>query len=362
MHPSEHYEGWWWRADRYEARDGYIRPAEGATFEQFNPWEGYRKARREVRRIKDLALPGPSPHGDILKVADDWCGQQVVIHDDSMAPAILDFCSRWGLLGTALHNALEVTLHPVAPAPSDSPDVTYCQRRHFVSAGTWHTITALLCSDEPPEGSVTWREPPVVFERRCAPTAIDKPPENPNAGTGFRLAGHAWTDYFPSIPIEKRRTYQYPSPKEESFWKLYAEPIDEWRSWLQHMRNLALFLPIQGNPLFDGSPKPVGTTEAYIARGHANFILQLLHTTSAAAPSLKVISPGLYEQRWAYPSLLTAIALMIREDLLGNSAAFCANPSCHRYFRKQRQNQKFCSGKCKNATGVRNFRHRRPAR
>ena len=37
--------GRWWRFDRYEIRDGHIRPAPGATVEDYDPWKDFREVR-----------------------------------------------------------------------------------------------------------------------------------------------------------------------------------------------------------------------------------------------------------------------------------------------------------------------------
>jgi hypothetical protein len=37
-----------------------------------------------------------------------------------------------------------------------------------------------------------------------------------------------WARFFPSIPAEKRATYQYPQPYSEAFWSLYAEPVADF--------------------------------------------------------------------------------------------------------------------------------------
>ena len=44
-------QGLWWRFDRYEVRDGCVRPTRGARLEQYDPWDQYRAARDGDTRV-----------------------------------------------------------------------------------------------------------------------------------------------------------------------------------------------------------------------------------------------------------------------------------------------------------------------
>src|SRR3972149_10223043 len=47
--PIELVKGRWWRFNRYEIRDRYIRPAPGAALEEFDPWAEFLKVRTKTR-------------------------------------------------------------------------------------------------------------------------------------------------------------------------------------------------------------------------------------------------------------------------------------------------------------------------
>ena len=52
--------GEWWRFDRYEIKDGVIRPAAGACLEWYDPWLAY----RQVKYQKGAA----PPYEDLLQL------------------------------------------------------------------------------------------------------------------------------------------------------------------------------------------------------------------------------------------------------------------------------------------------------
>ena len=54
-------QGDWWRFDRYEIKDGVIRPAASARLEWYDPWLAY----RQVEYQKGAA----PPYEDLLKLA-----------------------------------------------------------------------------------------------------------------------------------------------------------------------------------------------------------------------------------------------------------------------------------------------------
>src|SRR3954449_4786666 len=54
-------QGDWWRFDRYEIKDGVIRPAASARLEWYDPWLAYRQV-----QFQKGAAP---PYADLLKLA-----------------------------------------------------------------------------------------------------------------------------------------------------------------------------------------------------------------------------------------------------------------------------------------------------
>ncbi len=72
-----------------------------------------------------------------------------------------------------------------------------------------------------------------------------------------------WARFFPGVPAAKRPTYQYPEPYSEAFWRLYAEPIDDFlaaaRMFKQAFDSAALFK--ESEEIDDGGDgiKPTGS-------------------------------------------------------------------------------------------------------
>ena len=113
--------GRWLRFSKYDLHrtgDGraYLRPAPGADFEWYDPWEPFRESRRA--RGKVLA-----PYHDLLRIAEeieplsagtgkrflDPNGRQFVLEPGNY-DGLLKWCSEHGLLGLLLHRVESLTL------------------------------------------------------------------------------------------------------------------------------------------------------------------------------------------------------------------------------------------------------------
>ena len=341
----EPFEGRWWRADRYEVRGGYVLPVEGAQFVPYRPWEAYRDAIKNAPQVQEDKEPIPTPHGDLLDLALRW-GTQTIVSEESAIPLIENWCCRWGLLGIALHQAVEVTLPATTAKPEDGPSAQFRQVRHTVIGGRWKTCIQTSDHDTAPEPSVNWRGPPHLLDGAPKPTRIDERPSYRLASGWDHPIGASWAEFFPRIPSSERNTYQCPSPTRRVFWRHYAEPLDDWIFWLHVFSNWAVRLRRAKQKV------KIGPSTAFMNEV-SWFVQELSHATSAASPYLQPNESGEYDPLWSWPSLLTAIALMIREDLLGKDSDFCENKFCGRYFFKAKTNQKYCCFTCKNRTGSR---------
>src|SRR3954447_22552118 len=82
-------QGDWWRFDRYEIKDGAIRPAASARLEWYDPWLAY----RQVEYQKDTA----PPYKDLLtlsaKLQSTSPGGPQLLTKGSET-AVLEWCQR----------------------------------------------------------------------------------------------------------------------------------------------------------------------------------------------------------------------------------------------------------------------------
>jgi hypothetical protein len=53
--------GGWWKFDRYEIDDGYIRPVTGAKLVKYDPWEMYHQATSQKAAVSP-------PHTQLLQL------------------------------------------------------------------------------------------------------------------------------------------------------------------------------------------------------------------------------------------------------------------------------------------------------
>ncbi len=104
--------GPWWRFDRYEVREGCVRPAPGARLEQYDPWDQYRAARDGDTRVDPpyaalVALVGV--------LADD---PETVVDGDAvrLGPSgeanLVRWCADYGLVGMLPHQTVLASLAP----------------------------------------------------------------------------------------------------------------------------------------------------------------------------------------------------------------------------------------------------------
>ena len=119
------WTGGWWRYTKYEVRGEHIAPASDATLECYDPWDQYHRSQ------VDSGVP--APYQTLLKLAADL--QDSRNEPDKAVRLILDWCSRFGLLGILPHTAIRIDL-PVrylADVSSFNPVI----RTHTRTGGRW---------------------------------------------------------------------------------------------------------------------------------------------------------------------------------------------------------------------------------
>src|SRR5262249_12997494 len=115
--------GYWIRASRYrfDRQHKCIAPAENAEIREYDPWaEGDRPYRSLLeiamkRSLNPLSYPAERPE---------------------LVEKLLDWCNRYGLLGTLLHRVVSITFeprweHPTFDGGADETLMVPTQRTHF---------------------------------------------------------------------------------------------------------------------------------------------------------------------------------------------------------------------------------------
>jgi hypothetical protein len=322
----EIFAGCWWRFSRYEVRDGLIGPAPDAVLEPYAPWDTY-------RRYRDRPGAGATPYQRLLdllariRFEPSARGRPPRLTSDSEA-SLLSWCGQFGLLGTLLQRVDAVVLAPRWSSPSLEPEpedgLVAARIRYLRTSEGWQssrfwemdaTRTTARCDDP---GRINQ----LVLEKLMSDgglrsfvriRSLDRP-----VSTNEPLAS-TWGNHFPGVPLAERETYAYPLPATEAFWKLYAEPVDEFA----------------------------------IARGRRS-----LHAlTFPASPVLVAHDEG-FDQAWSAPSLLGHLALMLLQDMTGHQRLLECEV-CQRIRTSPRASARYCSDRCRNTAQKRRQRERK---
>lgn len=137
--------------------------------------------------------------------------------------------------------------------------------------------------------------------------------------------------YFPDIPPGEERTYDYPIPLSERFWKCYAEPVEEFARAVK---------------FFADSVQLAGSRDK--AKAHSG--LCRLHALIGPITEMPPTQSRPNRRDGAQPvvvgSLLAAFARMAYQDLRGGARAIiCAG--CQTVFVSSHYQSRFCSSKCR---------------
>lgn len=330
--------GYWWRAEEYVIRDGYIRPAPGARFVRYDPWEHYRFARLHGKQ------EDPAPYQELLGLTDIRFvyrkGGFEAEPDD--ARRVLEWCNRYGLLGVLLHRVREVRLAPrwqrISWPPEAEPNLLFPTQRRMTRAATgWrsqdtHPLDGWVIQDEPE------REGTLVEE--------DMRPQGMTSGVVIRRLGSfgwewepltkTWASFFPDTPREERETREYPLPLSDEFWREYGEHISHF---LGAARTLEDALRALQEP-----------SEVLRGRDKINALAEDVNLV------LSVGADG-FRQAWVAPSLLGALAAMAILDLAGGKRVLRCE-TCGRPFVSGAPAARYCSPTCRHTAQKRAYRQR----
>ena len=354
LEPFDLMAGRWWRFDHYEIRDGYIRPAPGAELKEYDPWAVYRAGRAQGNGAK-------VPYLSLLELLDNKpTGEQrlYTLSPESEA-SVLSWCREFGLLGVLLQRTLSIVLAPrlerdVADADQDglqNPTLVPTLRRYIRTNEGWQELSSfilgkgghliegeaeregeLVSDDDVPKG---WPKPSVLIQKLHNNIWVEE------------QFSETWSRFFPEMPNGNWENYSYPIPTSEEFWKLYAEPVDEFLAGV-HTLSWAFDGLSHNNPIATASEKD----EQSSRRG-----IKILNALVAPV-STKIIrleDGSSFEQRWVAPSLLSLFAMMLLQDLTEKKRVLRC-PVCGKRFLSDAYQARFCSDKCRYTAQKRRFR------
>ena len=333
-------EGTWWRFDRYEVRDGLIRPALKARLEQYDPWQDYRKARlgRKERR---------APYQLLLDVLERLAfvpgtgDRRFALTKDSEA-LLLKWCSAHGLLGVLPHRTQMVVLSPrweprVLRIRSDRKELVPTLRRYFRTSTGWSRVHEQRSSRR--------RIDPGQQKDLVAEEQLPKlwPPPSAllqNMQTGQwdqEPLSKSWWRFFPDVLEGEKETFGYPLPLSDEFWRLYAEPIDDFVAAALILRE-ALWLLRRTKSHQQEAESQEDAFRAGVSR------LNLL--SAPVRLGLKVEDDGSLRQVWTAPSLWASFAMMALQDLSGRRRVLMCR-ACGRLFVSGAHQALYCSDRCR---------------
>lgn len=363
------FSGAWWRFDRYEVRDGYIRPATDAALQRYFPLEDFqvhRSGRAEhVAPYLSLARLAPrctfDRHGRLMPDGE---------------AAVLSWCNENGLLGLLHHQLCEVRLAPRWEAYRANPPERTEELRGILARSGLASAPSPR-SGHPPRGRRAQANKEALTQRVYRRTnlgtfeALDQQPLSslrPGNGRRSKHAAprkqwglmvptvlvqqlysldwaqepmhHTWARFFPTIPEGEIESYQYPHPMSEPFWRLYAEPVRDFLTAAYRLQEAIL------------AAAPPETETRAPSTGPLNALV------APTGPVVVRTDDGL-EQRLLLLSLLGGLATTAQLDLVGDRRiARCQNEKCGEMIVAHGYQTIYCSVQCRYAAVKRAQRKR----
>jgi AraC family transcriptional regulator of adaptative response/methylated-DNA-[protein]-cysteine methyltransferase len=354
--------GSWWRFSNYELRQGLLQPAPGEQLKSYDLW-------RAVRMQRAGRLDAPPPHHELLqllrRLERDGPRLSAAARD-----ALLEWCSRYGLLGILHDRVHEISLaprweHPAAPIPKER--VWPVRRRYVRASDRWVEIT-----DYPPGFEEAFRQPtapprgfpvarthhtghlvaPSRVPKSWRPFALVRAPMHAGSATDLAVEtyerqslGDTIGRFFPNVEPEHRDTYPYPKPDSPEFWLQYAEPLEEFMRGAARLRDTLADLRDASSPA-DGDDLALFSNVAHLSRG-----LNSLHAlTAAVRPVLLPVGRARYAYRSSAASLLESLAMMaLLDEAAGRGERRCARWGCGLPFTPRTPQAEYCSPRCREA-------------
>ena len=344
--------GRWCRFDAYEVGDGFIRPATGANPEFYDLWYDFRQARSDrsarippygllldlLQNLEFRPVPGPGP---------------LLALSPGSEERLLAWCTGNGLLGVLPQRVQLVTLAPRREPLEGREDHRVPTLNQFlrtnqgwIKTGRWrsggHNASAenmparqneAIDSSQVPSD---WPRPGVVIQDLRVPDYTVEP------------LSKTWGRFFPSVPEAAREGYAYPLPGTEAFWRIYAEPVEDFVAAATLLLSAIKFL---GEVRISGDDLQHDRSEI-LAR------LDDLHRLLApVGPAVTLTEDGTFRQEWRASTLLGAYTMMALLDLTeGRRPLICT--TCGRLFVTKAHRGIYCSATCRQTAQKRRYRAR----
>ena len=326
-------QGRWWRFTRYEVRDDFIRPAQGAQLLEWNPWTDHLKLAGEAGLVQP-------PYLSLLRLLEKLrppkIGRSLDLSPEDQT-LICEWCAKHGLLGILSHRVQAITL-PARwqPIVEESSLLQPTSRAYLRTSSDWRTISRAHIRGTG-DGRV---EGAIVGEH-------DLPAGCPRPGVIIRKLGHpkweqedldqSWATYFPDVPREQAAEYQYPRPHTEAFWRLYAEPVKEFIAAAARLRDA--IEPIEKR-------KPVKQLSEREGSALIRGLEMLTELTAPVSITVDVDLEGQPFTRWVSPALLSSFAAMAVQDLcFGRHIRECQ--ACRKPFVSDAWQALYCTEQCR---------------
>ena len=338
--------GQWVRFDGYEILDGLIRPRPRSEMVEYDPWEMYRE-QLESKEGSAPYLPLIEAVGDVGMGEGGKLTRPLKPREED---AILAWCRQYGLLGVLPHEALSVTLAArwdyMKRAAGEQggwendPHQMALQVRYLRAGGVWKPAMTCTISREEPLRSPPRGSPSEIIPADGA--AFDTPKvlllRMGKSEVEVEKLGTSWVRHFPTVPAEEAETFPYPCPGTPSFWKLYAEPVDEFVGAVLRLKH---------------------ALESVAERG-----LKGSSPTGAFAPlvgpvgmAIETSADSVLDTRWIYPTLLASLSGMVVRDTSANRRIRrCQAAPCNNLFVSSAWQAKYCSFRCSKRVEMRIYR------
>lgn len=348
--------GTWWRFDRYEIRQGVLRPAQGAKLESYDPWAAFTEARSGWG-----GTGGKAPYELLLDLV--WSIRLLPTAkagppqlEPESEQALLNWCATHGLLGLLPHEA-EVAY----PAPR------WGAVREFELLGVPFVMTRMIYQ----WGATGWRIG-MDARWRTKTRALEKAPKQENALVPRSLVPEswgvpsvlcrrigdaswatlpiedAWGPFFPDVPEADRRDYDYPLPLLDLFWFDYAEPLSAFLKtatlFAETLQNLDAELRAGEQELEAESRREVADQALFSFLG-------------GVQPAFAPGTGGTRMRAFHAKSLLASLAMMAYLDLTSGKRILRCDED-RRPFVSGAYQARYCSDRCRNRALKRAYRQR----
>jgi hypothetical protein len=266
---------------------------------------------------------------------------------------LLTWCSTHGLLGILPQRACLVTLAPrFRPLARSTPRTSIYQLQlvqHEFARGSTEWIVnqreslpwavrargdweAMKDRPAPPDFSQDWNQRPRVILQELWGKELTE-----------ESLDETWSEFFPTVS-EPAGEYPWPVPLSAKFWRLYAEPFEDFLWAMISFKAM----------LFDLA----GTGQASEVAGRKQGRDQMHALLASVSPVLDRGKQGGWKQQWASMSLLGSFAMMALLDLTeGWRVREC--PVDRRTFVADAWQARYCSARCRRTAQKRAYRSKK---